>query len=147
MEKFSWLNMSERKERSANSVIVGALGTLDTLNFMIGCSDDPSVLTKDLEEAMTELTDELTWMRCFLVTAERTEHGKAAADVWSAAIKLLAERVEKLSDGGATRTINLTTQDFVVLWKKFASLRRKIQPFVATCLCRAPSSSSSSSSV
>ncbi|CAH9103828.1 unnamed protein product [Cuscuta europaea] len=95
-------------------------------------------LTKDVKEAMQDLKIELTWMKCFLLTGERTEHGKVVAAVWSSAIELLAgSEVHGLlgTDDRFQPVIINTTELTKNLCKKFANLRQMIQPFlIMTCL-------------
>ncbi|CAH9095281.1 unnamed protein product [Cuscuta epithymum] len=78
-----------------------------------------------------ELAMELTWMKTFLITSEKTGHGRKVADVWCPAIELLA--------GNCDDSFLKTTQRLDAACKKLASLRQKIQPFVVpTCPCDHP---------
>ncbi|CAH9095273.1 unnamed protein product [Cuscuta epithymum] len=94
---------------------------------------------RDDELLKMELAVELTWMKCFLINSQRTDHGRMVAPVWCPAIERLAGNWVpshlKNSPDDNKRLGDLCTQ--------FASLRQKIQPFVITCQCHGPSSSSS----
>ncbi|CAH9103836.1 unnamed protein product [Cuscuta europaea] len=94
---------------------------------------------RDDELLMMELAVELTWMKCFLINSERTNHGRTVAPVWCPAIERLAGSwVHSLLNNSYVASNSLGD-----LCKQFASLRQKIQPFVITCQCHGSSPSSS----
>ncbi|CAH9131799.1 unnamed protein product [Cuscuta epithymum] len=105
----------------AKSSVENALVRVDCLTSIIGPR-----LTKDVEEALTKLMNELNWMKSFLAAGKRRNSGQVvAADVYIA-VTLLGDQVEARL-GGVGGVVKITTQDLVDLGNGFASLRQQMR--------------------